>query len=171
MLTLSDGGCVLVREIESGDAGALRRLVGRSSQRSRYMRFFGPMKELSEEQARRFAEVDGRRRYALVAVDPSAEDEIVAVVRYELEEGSGGAEYAALVEDRMQKKSLGLALTFRLVDAARERDIMSLHAYVLPENIGMLHLLQSLGLPERHTHEYGMERVEILLAPEPPRRA
>jgi L-amino acid N-acyltransferase YncA len=166
-VTLSDGSRVTVREVEAGDAGALRRLVGRSSQRSRYLRFFGSIKELSEGQARRFAEVDGRRRYALVAVDPAAEGEVVAVVRYELEAGSeGSAEYAALVEDRMQNRGLGLALTLRLVEAARARGIRSLHAYVLPENRGMLHLLRNLGLPERQVCEYGMERIELLLTPE-----
>lgn len=166
-LALADGSFVEVREIEPGDAGALRQLVGRSSERSRYLRFFGSMKELPEEQARRFAEVDGARRYALVAVDPFRDDEIVAVVRYEVDGVSeGSAEYAALVEDRMQKKGLGLALTVHLVEAARERGITSLHAYVLPENTGMLQLLRSLGLPERQSYEYGLERIELLLAPE-----
>jgi L-amino acid N-acyltransferase YncA len=166
-VTLSDGSRMRVREVESGDAGALRRLVGRSSQRSRYLRFFGSMKELPENLARRFAEVDGRRRYALVAIDPASEDEIVAVVRYELEEGSdGAAEYAVLVEDRLQRKGLGLALTLRLVEAARGRGVRSLHAYVLPENAGMLHLLRNLGLPERRAREHGVQRVEIQLAPE-----
>jgi RimJ/RimL family protein N-acetyltransferase len=166
-LALADGSCVEVREIAPGDAEALRQLVGRSSERSRYLRFFGPIKELSKEQARRFADVDGTRRYALVAVDPAAGDEVVAVVRYELEENTGGAaEYAALVEDRMQHKGLGLVLTLQLVEDAQKRGITSLHAYVLPENTSMLHLLQKLGLPERQTHEYGMERIEILLAPE-----
>lgn len=164
---LTDGGRVVVREIRPSDAPALRRLVGRSSQRSRYLRFFGYVRELSAEQARRFAEVDGQRRYALVAVDPDSEDEVVAVVRYEVEEGSdGAAEYAALVEDRMQNKGLGVALTRRLVEAARGRGVRSLHAYVLPENVGMIHLLHSLGLPERRVREYGMQRIELLLVPE-----
>ncbi len=45
------------------------------------------MKELSEERARRFAEVDGVDRFALVALDPEDKGEIVAVVRYEREAG------------------------------------------------------------------------------------
>src|SRR5215203_5934086 len=70
MLTLGDGACVLVRRIQAEDAAALQRLVGRSSDRSVELRFFGPLKELSEEMAERFADVDRengiRHLYALV---------------------------------------------------------------------------------------------------------
>jgi GNAT superfamily N-acetyltransferase len=166
MLTLRDGTCVVVREIRPTDAEALQRLVGRSSERSIELRFFGPMKELSEEKARRFAEVDGVDRFALVALDPDDEDEIVAVVRYEREGGTDGAEYAALVEDRFQGRGLGIGLTRHLIEAARERGIGRLHALVMRENRPMLSLLRSLRLPERERWENGLEHVEIDLRPD-----
>ena len=78
VLALRDGTCVPVREIRAEDAVALRRLVARSSERSIELRFFGPMRELSEARARRFAEVDGVDRFALLALDPEDEGEIVA---------------------------------------------------------------------------------------------
>ena len=161
VLALRDGVCVRVREIRTEDAPALRRLVDRSSERSVELRFFGPLKELSEEKARRFAEVDGKDRFALVALDPEDEGEIVAVVRYERERGTDGAEYAALVEDRFQGRGLGIGLTRCLIEAAQERGIGRLHALVLRENSRMLRLLRSLGLPERERWENGLEHVEI----------
>jgi RimJ/RimL family protein N-acetyltransferase len=154
VLVLRDGVCVPVREIRAEDAPALQRLVGRSSSHSIELRFFGPMKELSDRMARRFAEVDGRDRFALVALDPDDADEIVGVVRYEREEGTDGAEYAALVE-----------LTRQLIEAARARGIGHLHALVLPENEVMLRLLRSLNLPERERWDDGIEHVEIHLRP------
>lgn len=166
ILTLRDGTCVPVREIRAGDAAALQRLVGRSSKRSIYLRYFGPMKELSDEQARRFAEVDGRNRYALVALDPEQPEEIVGVVRYEREGRADSAEYAALIEDRFQGRGLGLGMTRSLIEAARERDIKRFHALVMHENTGMLHLLRSLDLPERQRWEDGVEHVEIKLYPD-----
>lgn len=165
LLVLRDGTCVPVREIRADDAAALRRLVGRSSDRSVYLRYFGPMKELSEKQARRFAEVDGVSRFALVALDPEDEEEIIAVVRYDRESDTGTAEYAALVEDRFQDRGLGIGLTHRLIAAAREHGMEKLHALVLPENTGMLHLLRSLRLPERQRFKEGVEHVEIDLRP------
>jgi RimJ/RimL family protein N-acetyltransferase len=166
LLALRDGTCVPVREIRAEDAPALRRLVGRSSERSIELRFFGPMKELSEEKARHFAEVDGKDRFALVALDPENEDEIVAVVRYERKKGTDGAEYAALVEDRFQGRGLGIGLTRRLIEAARERGIERLHALVLRENSRMLGLLRSLEFPERKRWEDGLEHIEIDLRPD-----
>ena len=163
---MRDGVSVPVREIRAEDAGALRRLVDRSSERSIELRFFGPMKELSEERARSFAEVDGVDRFALVALDPEDEGEIVAVVRYEREAGTDGAEYAALVEDRFQGRGLGIGLTRQLIDAARERGIGRLHALVMRENRVMLGLLRSLELPERQRWENGLEHIEIYLRSE-----
>ena len=161
MLALADGTCVVVREVRPEDAPALKRLASRLSERTVRLRFFGPMKELSDAQARRFAEVDGVDRFALVALDPEDEGEIVAVVRYEREGDSDAAEYAALVEDRLQGRGLGLSLTRSLIEAARKNGIGSLNAYVLPENEAMLGLLRNLDLPERVRWEEGVKLVEV----------
>jgi RimJ/RimL family protein N-acetyltransferase len=163
-LTLTDGTCVLVREIWPEDAPALQRLFGRLSERSIQLRYFGPMSELSDEKARHIAEVDGTDRYALVALDPQDYEEIVALVGYDREDADT-AEYAALVEDRMQGRGLGLSLTRFLVEAARERDIRCLQALVLPENKQMLRLLRSLGLPESWNQEEGAKLISIDLLP------
>lgn len=166
LLTLADGRLVPVREIRARDAKALQRLFGRLSERTIELRYFGPMKQLSDAQARRFAEVDGVERFALVALDPEDEDEIVAVVRYDRsEDANGSAEYAALVEDRMQGLGLGFGLTRALIEAARDRGVEKLHALVLPHNTPMLKLLRSLGLPEKMYWQDGAERVDIELSP------
>ena len=153
-----------VRRIRAEDAAALQRLVGRSSDRSVELRFFGPLKELSDEMAERFADVDGEDRYAVVALDPEHPDEIVGVARYERERGTDGAEYAALIEDRFQHRGLGIGLTRNLIEAARENGIRHLHALVLRENAGMLSLLRSLDLPERLRWKDGAECVELDLS-------
>ena len=161
VLALRDGTCVPVRRVRAEDAEALQRLVGRSSDRSVELRFFGPLKRLSDEMARRFAEVDGEVRFALVALDPRDRGEIVGVVRYEREGDTGGAEYAALIEDRFQGRGLGIGLTKYLIETARENGIDHLYAFVMRENAGMLNLLRSLDLPERKSWQYGAERIEI----------
>ncbi len=166
MLALADGTSVPVREIKPGDAPALQRLFDRLSERSVQLRYFGPMKELSDEKARHFAEVDGVNRCALVALDPEDEEEIVAVVRYDREGDTKSAEYAALVEDRLQGKGLGLGLTRALIESARERGVENFEALVLPQNRNMIHLLRSLDLPERVRWENGVKRFTINLFPE-----
>ncbi len=166
-LTLANGTVLSVREVRPEDASALQRLFSRLSEQSVYLRYFGPKNELSDEKAQHIADVDGTDRYALVALDPEDESEIVGLVGYDRdEEGSHGAEYAALVEDRMQGCGLGLSLTRFLIEAARERDVRCLHALVLPENRGMLHLLRSLDLPETQSREDGTRRIDIDLVPD-----
>ena len=160
-LVLGDGTSVPVRRIKAEDATALQRLVSRSSDRSIELRFFGSMKKLSDEMARRFADVDGKDRFALVALDPENSDEIVGVVRYAREGDDDGAEYAALIEDRFQGRGLGIRLTKALIGAARENGIGHLYALVMRENVRMLSLLRSLDLPERIRWQDGAERVEI----------
>jgi RimJ/RimL family protein N-acetyltransferase len=160
-LALGDGTSVPVRRIRAEDAAALQRLVSRSSDRSIELRFLGSLKELSDQMARRFADVDGKDRFALVALDPENADEIVGVVRYAREGDDDGAEYAVLIEDRFQGRGLGIQLTRHLIEAARENGIDHLYALVMRENVRMLGLLRSLDLPERIRWQDGAERVEI----------
>ncbi len=164
-LALADGTYVLVREIQPGDAPALQRLVDRLSEQTIHLRFFGPMKKLSDKQARYFAEVDGQDRYALVALDPENCEEIVAVVRYDREKGTDRAEYAALVEDRLQGHGLGIDLTRRLIDEARDKGVRYFYAMVKGKNTRMLELLRHLDLPEHERLEEGITHVEVELSP------
>ena len=117
-LTLSSGTDVPFRAIRPEDAPALQRVHSRCSERTIYLRFFGSLEQLPDAKARHFASVDGVDRFGLVALDPQDPDEIIAVVRYDREPGSGRAEYAALVEDRWQDQGVGTALTRLLINAA-----------------------------------------------------
>jgi RimJ/RimL family protein N-acetyltransferase len=163
-IVLSDGTRVPVRPILPADAAALRRFHHRLSERTVYQRFFAPHPELSVEQARYFTGVDGRRRFALVAVDPDRPSEIVAVVRFDHDTAGDGAEYAAVVADDWQGRGLGRALTQRLIAAARSRGIRQLYAFVLPDNSRMRNLLLGLGMPARTGFSDGMDRIELDLA-------
>ena len=137
-LTLADGAVVPIRMIRPDDAPALQRLHSRLSAESIRLRFFGGMKELPAQKAKHFAHVDGLNSFALVALDPTDHDEIIAVVRFDCEEGTDKAEYAALVEDRWQGRGLGVGMTRQLINEARGRDIHYFYGLVMPENRRML---------------------------------
>src|SRR5215208_2468096 len=80
--TLPSGVEISFRVVRLEDAPALQRLHARCSERTIYLRFFGPMKKLSDEQARYFASTDGVDHFGLVALDPEDPEENIAVVRY-----------------------------------------------------------------------------------------
>ncbi len=165
-LALDDEADVPVRLIQPEDAPALQRLLNRCSEETIYLRFFGPMQELSDEKAQYFAHVDGADRFALVALDPGEQDEIIAVVRFDREVGTDRAEYSALVEDSWQGRGLGQRLTQQLLDDARDRGIRYFYGLVMSKNRGMLKLLRGLELPERECKEKGTKYVEVEIQPE-----
>src|SRR5215213_10294684 len=134
---LLDGTSVPYHAIAPDNAAALQRFHHRLSERSIYLRFFGAKPELSDRKAGYFTNVDGKDRFALVALDPEREGEIIAVVSFDREGDSDRAEYAAAVEDRWQGRGLGLALTRRLIGAARKRGIGVFTGIVLLENARM----------------------------------
>src|SRR5215211_4434906 len=130
---LPSGYEVPFRLVGPEDVSALQRFLGRCSERTIYLRFFGSLNEFTEEKARYFAHVDGVDHFAFVALDPEDPDEIIAVVRYDREPGEEKAEYAALVEDRWQGCGVGMELTHRLIDEARDKGVRYLYGLVMRE--------------------------------------
>ena len=160
-LALPSGVEISFRVVRPDDAPALQRLHARCSERTIYLRFFGPMKNLSDEQARYFASADGVDHFGWVALDPEDQNEIIAVVRYARKPGDERAEYAALVEDNWQGQGIGTALTHRLIDVARGNEVGSFYAPVKGANKRMLSVLRHLDLPEQERVEDGEKMVEI----------
>ncbi len=162
-LNLPGGVDVPFRLIRPDDVSALQRFHERLSEKTIYLRFFGSLQELPEAKANYFAHVDGVDHLAFVALDPDDPDEIIALVRYDREPGSERAEYAALVEDRWQRHGVGIELTRRLVDEARDKGVRFFYAMVMGKNMSMLELLRHLDLPEHERREDGVKRVEVEL--------
>jgi len=148
------------------DASALQRFLGRCSERTIYLRFFGSLNEFTEEKAQYFAQVDGVDHFAFVCLDPNHQDEIIAIVRYDREQGEARAEYAAIVQDSWQGHGIGIALTRRLIDLAWDNGVRYFYALVMGKNKRMLELLRHLDLPEQEHEEQGIKHVQVDLSPE-----
>jgi RimJ/RimL family protein N-acetyltransferase len=163
-LTLPDGVLVPLRAIRPDDTRALQGLHGRLSELSIRLRYHSSMKELRDRIAKHLACVDGVNRFALVALDPEKQEQIIAVVHFDRQGDTDKGEYAALVEDRWQGRGLGLAMTYQLIDVARDKGMRHLYGLVLSENKPMLKLLRSLDLPRREHRVRGIKYVDIDLA-------
>jgi GNAT superfamily N-acetyltransferase len=153
------------RLVQSSDALALQRFIGRCSERTIYLRFFGSLNEFPEEKAQYFAQVDGTDHFGFVAIDLDDRDEIIAVVRYDREPGAEQAEYAAIVEDNWQGCGIGIDLTRRLVDVACSNGVRYFYPMMMGKNKRMLELLRRLDLPEQEHEAEGVKQVEVELAP------
>jgi GNAT superfamily N-acetyltransferase len=138
----ADGGTVHLRPITPDDAEGLNGLMERSSDQTRYYRFFGPMKRLSDRELHRFTHVDHDSRVAFVVL---LGDQVIAVGRYDRLPGTADAEVAFLVEDAHQGRGLGSVLLEHLAAAGRERGIERFVAEVLAQNSRMVRVFRDAG--------------------------
>jgi acyl-CoA synthetase (NDP forming)/GNAT superfamily N-acetyltransferase len=149
----ADGGTVHLRPICPGDAEGLVGLMDRSSDQTRYYRFFGPMKRLSDKELHRFTNVDHDQRVAFVVL---LGDQVVAVGRYDRYPGTDDAEIAFLVEDAHQGRGLGSVLLEHLAAAGRERGIKNFVAEVLAQNGRMVRVFQDAGYQAERSYGDGV---------------
>ncbi|WP_407671219.1 bifunctional acetate--CoA ligase family protein/GNAT family N-acetyltransferase [Nocardia stercoris] len=141
----ADGGVVRVRPVTPADAEELQRFHGALSDRTRYLRYFGPYPRMTPKDLYRTTHLDYRDRVGLAVV---LGDQILAVGRYELvhdRPGPRAAEVAFVVADEHQGRGLGSILLEHLAGAAAENDIATFVAEVLAENRVMATVFRDAG--------------------------
>ncbi len=170
----SDGGIVHLRPILPGDADALVRFHESLSERTRYLRFFGPYPRISERDLARFTTVDHHARVGFICL---LGGEIIAVGRYEGLPGDGGpggvqgtagsdsAEVAFVARDEHQGRGLGSILLEHLAAAARENGLRRFEAEVLVENHAMVRVFRQAGYQVSRAFADGVLHLEFDIDP------
>ena len=144
LTTLRDGSRVLIRPVRRADRERFEDGFARLSHESRYRRFLGFKKRLTEKELVFFTEFDRPGQEALGALDPTS-GEGVGVARYVRLGDSDAAEASVVVVDAWQGRGVGGALLERLALLARETGIRRFVATLLPDNRAMLNLFERLG--------------------------
>ena len=148
---LESGESVRIRPIRPEDEPKMVRFHQTLSESSVYSRYAGVLKldtRVGHERLARICFLDYDRQMALVAesTPPGAgAPEIVAVARLMRLPASHDAEFALLLTDAMQGKGLGRALLERLFEVGREWGVRRIVAEILPDNVRMRKVCQSLG--------------------------
>ncbi|WP_308257850.1 GNAT family N-acetyltransferase [Pseudonocardia lacus] len=168
-MVASDGGIVHLRPILPGDAEALLRFHESLSERTRYLRFFGPYPRIPPRDLERFTTVDHHARVAFICL---LGDEIIAVGRYEglpggAEPGEGphSAEVAFVARDEHQGRGLGSILLEHLAAAARENGVRRFEAEVLVENQQMVRVFRQAGYQVSRAFAEGVLHLEFDVDP------
>ena len=137
---------VFMRPVKPEDAPLLLDLFNSLSSRTRYFRFFTPLKTLPRKLLIGFTQIDYRKDMALAALyQTEKEEKILAVARFISRPDQADTEFAVVVRDEWQGKGVGRVLLENLILIAGERRIESMSGYVLSENIHMLSLARTLG--------------------------
>lgn len=155
-------GTIWIRLARPEDSDAVAQMHERTSERSRYQRYFS-VTHWRDLQLRRLA--GGHRGASLVAM--SRDGDIIAlgnVFPAESEGGEPAAEIALLVEDAHQGSGVGTAMLTRMLQVAHEMGFEQVVADVLAENKGMIRLLTRTGLDWRTSYSEGVAHMVAPLA-------
>ncbi len=158
---LRDGRPAHLRPIRADDADGLVEFHKSLSPETIYYRFFAPYPELSERDIERFTQVDYLDRVALVITQSGL---IIGVGRYD-RISDHEAEIAFTVRDDHQGRGIGSVLLEHLAAIARENDITTFYAEVLPDNRRMINTFAEAGYrPSQHMSD-GVVKMEFDIEP------
>jgi acyl-CoA synthetase (NDP forming)/RimJ/RimL family protein N-acetyltransferase len=161
-VVVSDGSTAHLRPIVPADADRILALHSRLSERTRYLRYFGPYPRIPARDLEHFTHVDYRDRVALVA---ELGADLIAVCRYDRLVDTSDAEVAFVVEDAHQGHGLGSVLLEHLAAAARERGISRFVAEVLAENPRMARVFIDAGYQAKRSFEGGVVHLVFPIEP------
>lgn len=158
-VVLTDGETVHLRPIRSEDAAGERSFLEQLTPETVFLRFQAPRRTFTDEEISYFTGVDYDMRMALVAELGGG---IIAIGRYDrLPEAPDEAEVAFVVADAHQGRGIGTLLLEHLAAIARRHGVDKFHAYVLPQNRGMITVFQDAGFDASSTYDEGVVRFTI----------
>lgn len=154
-VVLRDGSVAQVRPITPDDTEAIHEFHAHQSQESIYLRFFAPVKRLSDKDVHRFTHVDYTERVALVM---TANDKLVGIARYDRIGGPSApeAEVAFNVSDHYQGRGVGSVMLEHLAAIGREQGVREFVADVLPQNRKMMRVFTDAGFTVDHHFDDGV---------------
>ena len=161
----SDGGVVHLRPIVPADGDALVEFHDGLSERTRYMRYFGPTPTLPPREVVRMTTVDYRNRVAILALLGGS---VIAMGLYEGLAADGKpqtAEVAFVVADEHQGRGLGPILLEHLAGIAAENGFTKFEAEVLSENPNMVAVFRDAGYQISRAFDGSTVHVEFLIDP------
>lgn len=167
---LANATQIRLRLIRPDDKEHMVKAFENLSTASRYKRFFGTKKVLTERELRYFTEIDQYNHFALGALeldDDNKEIGVEGVARFiRLPTDKECAEVGITVIDSAQGKGIGRLLLIRMFSAAIERGIKRLRFECLSENQDMQRLVSKLTDHVKFEREDGLLIAEIVI-PEP----
>ncbi|HEX9688549.1 MAG TPA: GNAT family N-acetyltransferase [Thermoanaerobaculia bacterium] len=161
-VVLKNGSTLHLRPVRPDDAPGVLDFVNRLSTESLYFRFLS-IPSFDRTKAEYLARVDYENQFALVG---ETREGIVALGHfYRSARSPERAEAAFAVADSLQGQGIGTSLLDRLARIAREKQITTFEAEVLPDNQRMIEVFLNSGFEVKQRMEEGVLRFELSLAP------
>ncbi|MDD3250034.1 MAG: GNAT family N-acetyltransferase [Smithellaceae bacterium] len=134
---------VRLRLIDSKDIGLWTDFVNSCSPKSLWLRFLSPF-SATPERAQRFCNVNPEEEVALVAEARTGDQyKFLGIARLiKNKRCEGEAEYAVIISDPWQNKSLGITLSEQCIELARKEGYKTIRAETLQENYAMIRIFR-----------------------------
>lgn len=161
--TLRDGRALRIRALRPDDRAGLVASMARTSEESRYRRFFAPKRTFSEAEIDYYLNVDFVDHVALIALVEEGGEQVVAGGARYIVSQPGRAEVAFAVDDPHQGLGIATHLLRHLIAIARAAGLAEFEAEVLPENAPMLAVFARCGLAMRQRQAGGVVHVVLAL--------
>lgn len=137
-----DSRQVRFRLLKKEDTDLWTDFVNECSKESLWLRFMVPF-SASPEKAQRFCDIDPEKELAIVAEMNEQEcSKAIGIARLIRLSGSDKAEFAVIVSDPWQKKTLGYMLSDMSVGLVRKWGVKSVFSETFMENYAMIKILK-----------------------------
>lgn len=161
---LRDQRSVLLRPIRPEDEFNLQAFDNSQSKEDRYKRYFAELPQFSHEQMARLTQIDYAREMAFIAVadNNQQQEEILGVVRVQIDPDNTRAEFAMAVRSELKGIGLGARLLQKMIDYCRSQGTQEIVGCTMLENSGMANLARKLGFTVKYNREDGL--IDMTLA-------
>ena len=161
-VVLRDGEKVLIRRLKPEDAALYPDFLANVSADDRRLRFFMPVREVSQALIHKLIHYDPEHAMAFIAI-AEASGQMLGVVRLHDDVRGNSAEFAILLRSHLKGHGLGWLLMKHMIAYAREKGLKTVHGQVLDENATMLLMCSELGFHVADDDEPGVKRVALSL--------
>ena len=163
--TLRNGLEVCIRSARPEDSDLLIEAFHKLDPESIYLRFFGPKKEISAADMKRFREADFDTRVILICTLQEGGRETAIASGTYVRSGEAAAEVAFIVEEDYHRLGIARRLLTHLGKIAVAADIRTFIAEVLPHNTAMLHVFGRCGWPMTTRTADGVTHITLDINP------
>ena len=140
------GQAVTLRPLQRDDVDIESAFLNALSSESRHNRLLGGMIRITREYLEKLTTVDFSKDVALAAtVMLDDRETLIGVARYVRTADTHACEFAIVIADDWQGKSIGKRLMQKLVGIARSRGLREIYGEILSSNRRMLEFCRMLG--------------------------
>jgi acetyltransferase len=162
-VTLLDGTPVIIRPLKVADAALYPDFLREVTADDLRLRFFAPMREVSEKVIDKLIHYDPKHAMAFIAIEEKS-SRLLGVVRLHDDPGGTSGEFAILLRSHLKGRGLGWLMMQHMIAYAQERGLKTVHGQVLNENGTMLTMCSELGFDiHDDALERGVKRVKLPL--------